>query len=155
MTALSVSAFVARGSEVLLVQVPARGWEMPGGLVEKSDSSLVAALIREVQEEAGCLIRPKHLLLIAERTGTDSVVNFLYAADYLGGTARPGAECIDARWCRREEALERVRFEPVKRRLAMCLEEGAFDFYSYTGNQADNWHRVERATRENQIRIVD
>ena len=52
----AVKCYLIKDNNILLVKDNKRGWDVPGGHVEK-DESPENALIREMEEEAGCRIR--------------------------------------------------------------------------------------------------
>ncbi len=53
---VSAAGLARRGSEVLLVRSPRRGWEFPGGEAEPGES-VMDALAREIREETGAEAR--------------------------------------------------------------------------------------------------
>jgi ADP-ribose pyrophosphatase YjhB (NUDIX family) len=71
-------------------------WNLPGGRVEHHESPW-AAVVREVQEEVGLLVRVERLLgvySVPERT--DLVLNVLCVV--VGGEARHSAQADDIGW---------------------------------------------------------
>ena len=71
-------------------------WNLPGDRVEQHESPW-AAVVREVQEEVGLLVRVERLLgiySVPERT--DLVLSFLCVV--AGGVSRNSAEADDIRW---------------------------------------------------------
>ncbi len=51
----AVAVIPLRGNEFLMVKNPKRGWEFPGGKIER-DESVEQAALRECREEAGAVI---------------------------------------------------------------------------------------------------
>jgi 8-oxo-dGTP diphosphatase len=105
---VGVGAVVFRGEEVLLVrrgQEPAMGsWSLPGGLVEVGEG-LEAALMREIQEETGLVVRILGVSAVLERIYRDDDDNIPYhyvlidfACEYLAGEARPASDVTAARF---------------------------------------------------------
>jgi ADP-ribose pyrophosphatase YjhB (NUDIX family) len=96
----SVGAFALifdQANKVLLCHRTNRDmWNLPGGRVELNESPW-AAVVREVEEEVGLLVRVERLLgvySVPERT--DLVLNFLCVV--VGGEARHSAEADDIGW---------------------------------------------------------
>jgi 8-oxo-dGTP diphosphatase len=105
---VGVGAVVFRGEEVLLVrrgQEPAKGaWSLPGGLVEVGEG-LEAALLREIQEETGLVVRILGVSAVLERIYRDDDDNIPYhyvlidfACEYLAGQVRPASDITAARF---------------------------------------------------------
>jgi 8-oxo-dGTP pyrophosphatase MutT (NUDIX family) len=107
-----------RGPEVLLVQRnPAArfmggAWVFPGGAVHADDSGPAAAARRELEEEAGLRLASDSELVPFSRWITPLEVTvrfdtFFYLAETpRGQEGRPdGAETVDLRWLRPEDAL--------------------------------------------------
>lgn len=92
---------------VLLVRTPRRGWEPPGGQVERGED-LVTALVREVREESGCAVAVGRLVGVYSNIGGTGIVMFTFLCDYLGGEPCAGDECLDAGWFAPEEAARLV-----------------------------------------------
>jgi ADP-ribose pyrophosphatase YjhB (NUDIX family) len=80
-------------------------WSVPGGRVERGETD-AEAVIREISEETGLLVRPGGLIGSVERPGTDPGTVYAirdYAAEVIGGTLAAGDDADDARWVTREE----------------------------------------------------
>jgi ADP-ribose pyrophosphatase YjhB (NUDIX family) len=71
-------------------------WNLPGGRVEPQESPW-AAVVREVEEEVGLLVRVERLLgVYAVPERTDLVLNFLCIV--VGGELRHSTEADDIGW---------------------------------------------------------
>ena len=86
---------------LLLVQranEPGRGlWSVPGGRVEPGEDD-AAALVREMAEETGLLVKPGELVGRVQR-GPFAIAD--YRCTVVGGPLRAGDDAPDARWCDR------------------------------------------------------
>jgi 8-oxo-dGTP diphosphatase len=90
---------VRRGRE------PALGlWSIPGGRVEPGEDDH-SALIREVSEETGLIVRVEGLVGEVDRPGPPGAVYVVrdYACRPTGGTLQAGDDAADARWTTPEE----------------------------------------------------
>jgi mutator protein MutT len=83
---------IRRGKE------PLRGrWVIPGGAVELGET-LQEALVREMQEETGILVRPREVVLVfdrIQREGSSVEYHYViidYACDYVSGELRAGSD---------------------------------------------------------------
>jgi ADP-ribose pyrophosphatase YjhB (NUDIX family) len=75
---------------------PGRGrWSVPGGRVEPGEDD-AAALVREMAEETGLVVRPGPLVGRVRR-GPFDILD--YRCTVLGGTLRAGDDALEARWC--------------------------------------------------------
>jgi ADP-ribose pyrophosphatase YjhB (NUDIX family) len=85
---------------LLLVQranEPGRGlWSLPGGRVEPGEDD-AAALVREMAEETGLLVR-------RVRRGQFEIAD--YRCRVVGGTLLAGDDALDAQWCDAATLLE-------------------------------------------------
>ncbi|MCC7438118.1 MAG: NUDIX domain-containing protein [Armatimonadetes bacterium] len=97
---VTVSAAVIEQGKVLLVQEGkewCKGqWSLPGGRLEENES-LADAVVREMQEETGLLIRPTGMTRVLRYTSQRGfhVIRFNFVAQLLGGVLR-GGEMPDA-----------------------------------------------------------
>ncbi len=97
---------------VLLVRRERRGWEPPGGQVEKGED-LVTALEREVAEESNCEISVGDLASVGSNLGrrergVPKQVHLTFRCRWLWGEPRAGDECVDAGWFSVQESLRLV-----------------------------------------------
>jgi 8-oxo-dGTP diphosphatase len=105
---VGVGAVVVQDGRVLLIRrgkEPMRGrWLVPGGTVEWGET-LQEAVVREVEEETGLVVRPREMLVVLDRihrTPGESgeiayhyvIVDFL--CDWVAGTLRAGSDAEDA-----------------------------------------------------------
>jgi 8-oxo-dGTP diphosphatase len=122
---VAVTGFVMdQTARVLLVRVADRGWEMPGGQVERGED-LPAALEREIEEESGCRVAVESLIGVYSKLTEPSMVLLLFRCAYLSGEASPREEDVpEVGWFPPEEAGRLVAHSPSAQRLADAL---AFD----------------------------
>jgi 8-oxo-dGTP diphosphatase len=74
---------------------PGRGrWSVPGGRVEPGEDD-IAAIVREMAEETGLVVRPGRLVGRVRR-GRFTIAD--YACAVVGGDLRAGDDALDARW---------------------------------------------------------
>ena len=83
---------IRRGKE------PLRGrWVIPGGTVELGET-LHEALVREMEEETGLVVRPREVVLVFDRIQREGpaveyhYVIIDYACDYVSGELRAGSD---------------------------------------------------------------
>ena len=98
---VGVGAVLIHEGRVLLIRrgkEPLRGrWVVPGGTVELGET-LEQALVREIQEETGLLVRPRQVVAVFDRIQrvADRVdyhyVIVDYLCDYVAGEARAGSD---------------------------------------------------------------
>jgi ADP-ribose pyrophosphatase YjhB (NUDIX family) len=98
---VGVGGVVLIGGRVVLIRrgkEPLRGrWVIPGGTVELGET-LQEALVREMQEETGIVVRPREVVLVfdrIERQGSSVEYHYViidYACDYVSGELRAGSD---------------------------------------------------------------
>ena len=128
MTVVVAAAIVSAG-RVLAAQRDypeelAGRWELPGGKVEASDESDVAALIRECREELGVTID------VRDRVGADISGDFtlrVWWAVVASGEAPRPHEHRDLRWLAADE-VDDVDWLPTNRPLVALLRAGLVDW---------------------------
>lgn len=123
---VAVTGFVTDAEErILLVRVASRGWEMPGGQVERGED-LIRALQREVEEESGCRVEIRTLIGVYSKVTPPEMVLHLFRCRYVNGEARPGEEAVpEVGWFRPEQARRLVTHAPSAQRLADALLSGS------------------------------
>jgi ADP-ribose pyrophosphatase YjhB (NUDIX family) len=81
---------------------------MPGGTVELGEG-LEEALVREMLEETGVVVRPLELLTVfdrIERRDGEVLWHFViadYLCSYVSGAARAGSDALEVAWASRSE----------------------------------------------------
>ena len=99
-----MGAVVIVNGRVLLVRrgkEPLRGrWVIPGGTVELGET-LQEALVREVAEETGLVVKPREVVLVFDRIQKDAsgvgyhYVIIDYLCDYVSGEPRAGSDAAE------------------------------------------------------------
>lgn len=102
---VGVGAVLVHEGRVLLIRrgkEPLRGrWLVPGGTVEWGET-LEQALVREVEEETGLIVKPREVVAVLDRIHRDgeAVTHHFVIVDYLcefvSGTVRAGSDAQDA-----------------------------------------------------------
>ena len=98
---MGVGGVVLIGGRVVLIRrgkEPLRGrWVIPGGTVELGET-LQEALVREMREETGLVVRPREIVLVFDRIhreGPEVEYHYViidYACDYVSGELRAGSD---------------------------------------------------------------
>jgi mutator protein MutT len=90
-------------------QDPLRGrWVIPGGTVELGET-LHEAVVREMEEETGLVVRPREVVLVFDRIQRDgSAVDYHYVVidylcDYVSGEPRAGSDADELALVARDE----------------------------------------------------
>ena len=94
-------------------------WSLPGGRVEPGETD-AEALVREMREETGLVVKPGPLLGRVQRPYADGDVVDIrdYTATVIGGTLNPGDDAADARWVGAEDLPRLPVTEGLKEILA-------------------------------------
>ncbi len=133
-----MGAVVLHEGRVLLIRrgnEPLRGrWLIPGGTVELGET-LEEAVVREVEEETGLVVRPREVVLVFDRIlreATEVRYHYVivdYLCEYVSGEVRPGSDALDAafvaeadlgRYDVPQEALDLVRRAFRRSRAGAC-----------------------------------
>lgn len=128
---VGVRALVVRDDEVLLVRH--RGgrypWSLPGGGLGRGET-MVAAVVREVREEAGCETRPLELLGLY-RAISEGMINYVavFVCEPRGQACPPAydLEIVDARFFQRRDLPANT--EPGSLRRLDEYHQGARGLY--------------------------
>jgi 8-oxo-dGTP diphosphatase len=125
---VSAAAIVLNdNNEILLIQGPRRGWEMPGGQVEEGES-LSEAAIRETKEESGVDIEITKFCGIFQNV-KGSICNSLFLARPIGGYPRVTNESLETGYFSIEEALKMVTWKNFNQRIEYCINPEKHPFY--------------------------
>jgi len=106
---------------ILLVKSFRRGWEFPGGYVNRGES-IKAAAIREVKEESGLDIKLKRTLGV-EHDMNRSVSVFVFEGKMVGGILSTSAENDAVSFFTYDEAMNKITLKNFKDRLFKCINE--------------------------------
>lgn len=114
-------------------------WTLPGGVVERHESTL-DALKREVAEETGLNVtRIQHLAYavhVEDRRRNDRAISFAFVADYDGllNPRDPDGFIVEARFVPAEEIEGTIPIPPLREPLAAYLRDRRPGrFFSYAG----------------------
>ena len=109
---------IRRGKEPLCGR-----WVIPGGTVELGET-LQDALVREMQEETGLLVRPREVVLVfdrIQREGTSVEYHYVvidYACEYVSGELKAGSDADEVALVAPEE-LDGYNLPPQARDLVV------------------------------------
>lgn len=103
-----VAGVVLHEGRVLLAvrgKPPSEGlWGLPGGVVELGET-VEEAVVREIREETGVVVRPLKLLTVFDSIHRDEdgrlhyhYILFEYLCEYVSGEVQPSSDAPDARW---------------------------------------------------------
>lgn len=129
---VAVKALIRRkDGHILLVRDPDRGWEFPGGSVER-DEDLIAALQREVREEAGVEVEVGELAGVYSGLNRAQMLFFYFHARHVSGVPRPSDETPEVGWYTMQEARMMITMPAVLDRLDEFEGSGGRPMYAAT-----------------------
>lgn len=114
-------------NEILLIKGPARGWEMPGGIVEEGES-LKDAAIRETKEESGIDVEILKFCGVFQNVNK-SICNTLFLAKPTGGKLTTSPESLEVGFFPIEQALQMITIDNFRQRIDYCLDSSTHPFY--------------------------
>ena len=97
-------------------------WEPPGGVLEL-DESILAGLVREVEEEAGLRVEPEALTGVYKNMSR-GIVALVFRYRVLSREPRPTAEAIEVDWLT-DEQLSHLMSEAYRARLVDAVSPDA------------------------------
>jgi len=126
--AVGVGAVLIHEGKVLLIRrgkEPLRGrWVVPGGTVELGET-LEEALVREIQEETGLVVRPVEVVTVfdrIEREGDSVRYHYVivdYLCRYVSGTPQAASDAEEVAFVAREDL---PRYALPEKALAVVLD---------------------------------
>lgn len=105
--------------EILLINGPKRGWEIPGGRVEKGES-ISSAAIRETKEETGIDIEIIKFCGIFQNV-KNSVCSNLFIGRPTSGELKTSNESHEIGYFSIEEALNKMTWSGFKEQIENCI----------------------------------
>lgn len=128
---VAAGILVERGSEVLLVETPRRGWEFPGGRIEEGET-IVDGVLRELREEANIVASVDRLVGVYTNLSAGRVI-FDFLGPWLSGQAGKGFETTKVAWVEKAGSMRMIEHPAYRRRLQQLLAfDGRVLFLSYT-----------------------
>lgn len=128
-TITSGAVVINNQNQILLKKDPKRGWELPGGLVEKKET-FEEAVVREVKEETGLKIEIIKFCGVSQEI-EKGICNMWWRATPIGGEIQTGLESLDVGFFDVDEALKLITYKAFKKELLYCLNEVELPFYIY------------------------
>ena len=116
--------------EILMVRTHKRGWEIPGGQVERGET-LIEAAVRETQEEAGVAIEIKTLVTVQSNL-TRNLLIFGFIGGYVSGELATSSETPEVRWAARDDVLPLITHPAIYDRVRYLLnDDGRVVYHAY------------------------
>ena len=120
-TVVAAAVVLNEDNEILLLNGPKRGWEIPGGRVEEGES-LSTAAIRETKEETGIDIEIVRFCGVFQNV-QESVISNLFLARPTGGEFRTSSESYELGYFPINEALCKVNWNSIKNQIEHCVNQ--------------------------------
>ncbi len=118
---IAVDAIVEKGHEILLITRGSKPFEgmlaLPGGFVEEGEK-VEQALIREVEEEASIVVKPKEILGVYSDPSRDPrghTVSIVFVAEVVDGELEAGGDAKEVDWYELKKInLKKLAFDHAK-----------------------------------------
>ncbi|NQV15615.1 NUDIX hydrolase [bacterium] len=118
--------------EVLMINSPRNGWELPGGKV-KGGEDLIHALEREIIEETGVKATIVKLVGIYSRIQAPPVVLFSFMGEYSSGELANVENSLAVEWVQAEEVIPRISNPAIRNAVEdLLVNNGKVVYRSYT-----------------------
>ncbi|AOZ94656.1 NUDIX hydrolase [Paenibacillus crassostreae] len=118
-TVVAAAVVINDHNEILLLNGPKRGWEIPGGRVEEGES-ITSAVVRETKEETGIDIKINNFCGVFQNV-SESVCSNLFLARPIGGEFKTSSESYEIGYFTIEEALDKVNWNSIKEQIRHCV----------------------------------
>jgi 8-oxo-dGTP diphosphatase len=113
-------------NKLLLIKNPRRGWELPGGGVEKGEA-IKAAAVREVKEETGIDVELLKFCGVHQNL-TFNFCNNIFIGKPIGGKLTTSSESIELGYYTLSEALDMIDRQYLRERIFRALDESTHPF---------------------------
>lgn len=113
--------------KILLCEGYFRGWEFPGGFVNRGET-IKAAAIREVKEESGIDIQITQFLGVEHHLEKSTIV-FVLKGKTVGGELASSNENKAVGYFSFEQALSAFKLKNFKERLIRCSDDEVIPFF--------------------------
>ncbi len=118
--------------DVLMIESPLRGWEIPGGRVEEGED-LIRALAREILEETGVKAEIGPLIGVYSRLKSPFMVLLGFLGQYRSGQLTTSEESLAVEWVKPEKAVARASHPAIRDRVLDALAyDGRIIYRSYS-----------------------
>ncbi|WP_409250870.1 NUDIX hydrolase [Bacillus sp. SCS-153A] len=105
--------------KILLIRGPKRGWEFPGGVIERGES-IAQGIIREVEEESGIIMEITKFCGVYQNL-KEGVCATCWLGIAAGGTPRTSDESLEVGFFTYRQVMEMVTWGNFKERIQRIL----------------------------------